>query len=151
MKVWATSEAEKTQQDKAQGSKSWKREIQWDWGSKEGLIENDLFSVLGPLAQSGHSWQERTTRWRLKPWVPANQRLQTGMQIRKDEGFGQQGGNVWELGEETHSGTRWTKARGAGCRIGDRQPSGTSEVRVLHRDTSAEKVLKRKTGACLQI
>ena len=151
MKVWATSEAEKTQKDKAQSSKRWKGEIQWDLGSKEGLIKNDLFSVLGPLAHSGHSWQERMTWWWLKPWVSANQRWQTGMQTRKDEGCRQQGGNVWELEEETHSGTRWRKARGAGCRTGDRPPSGTSEVRVLHRDTSAEKALKRKTGACPQV
>lgn len=92
MKVWATSEAEKTQKDKAESSKRWKREIQGDLGSKEGLIKNDLFSVLGPLAQSRHSWQERTTWWRLKPGVSANQRWQTGMQTRKDEGCGQQAG-----------------------------------------------------------
>ena len=73
------------------------------------------------------------------------------MQTRKDEGCGQQAGYVWELGEETHSGTRWRKAREAGSRTGDMQPSGTSEVRVLHRDTSAEKALKRKTGVCPQI
>ena len=73
------------------------------------------------------------------------------MQTRKDEGCRQQGGNVWELEEETPSGTRWRKAREAGCRTGDRPPSGTSEVRVLHRDTSAEKALKRKTGACPQV